>query len=100
MEYVGKQFVAAQLQGQQRIGRNHYILLRLAVGQQANKLGELFDHRTLVGGQLSYYYNTIFGPLGGSIGYSNRTKKAQHLPLKLLLLFRFCHSFLQLYFRF
>ena len=76
MEYVGKQFVAAQLQGQQRIGRNHYILLRLAVGQQANKLGELFDHRTLVGGQLSYYYNTIFGPLGGSIGYSNRTKKA------------------------
>ena len=75
MEYVGKQFVAAQLQGQQRIGRNHYILLRLAVGQQSNKLGELFDHRTLVGGLLSYYYNTIFGPLGGSIGYSNRTKK-------------------------
>ena len=82
MEYVGKQFVAAQLQGQQRIGRNHYILLRLAVGQQANKLGELFDHRTLVGGQLSYYYNTIFGPLGGSIGYSNRTKKA-HFFLSL-----------------
>ena len=75
MEYIGKQFVAAQLQGQQRIGRNHYILLRIAAGQQSNKLKELFDNRTLLGGQIAYYYNTIFGPLGASLGYSNHTKK-------------------------
>ena len=75
MEYVGKQFVAVQLQGQQRIGKNHYVLLRFAAGQQANKLKEIFDNRTLLGGQIAYYYNTIFGPLGASLGYSNHTKE-------------------------
>ena len=75
MEYVGKQFIAFQLQGQQRIGNNHYVLLRFAAGQQSNKLKEIFDNCTLIGGQLSYYYKTMFGPLGASLGYSNRTKK-------------------------
>lgn len=75
MEYIGKQFIAAQLQGQMRIGNNHYVLLRFAAGQQSNKLKEIFDNRTLLGGQIAYYYNTIFGPLGASLGYSNHTKK-------------------------
>ena len=75
MEYVKKQLVAAQIQAQQRIGSKHYVLLRLAAGQQANKLGELFDHRTLFGVQAAYYFSTLFGPVGASIGYSNRTKK-------------------------
>ena len=75
MEYVKKQFIAAQLQAQQRIGRNHYVLLRFAAGQQADKLKEIFDNRTLLGGQIAYYYNTIFGPVGASFGYSNHTKK-------------------------
>ena len=75
MEYVGKQFIAVQLQGQQRIGSNHYILLRFAAGQQSDKLKEIFDNRTLLGGQIAYYYNTIFGPLGATFGYSNHTKK-------------------------
>jgi len=75
MEYVGQQFVAAQLQGQQRIGNNHYVLLRLAGGLQAEKLGELFDNRVLFGVQAAYYYNTIFGPVGASFGYSNYTKR-------------------------
>lgn len=76
VEYVDKQFVAAQLQFQQRIGSNHYILVRGAGGQQASKLKEIFDHKTLIGGQLAYYFNTMFGPMGASVGYSNRTKKA------------------------
>ena len=75
MEYVGKQFIGVQLQGQQRIGSNHYILLRFAAGQQSNKLKEIFDNRTILGGQIAYYYNTIFGPLGATFGYSNQTKK-------------------------
>ena len=37
IEYVAHQFVAAQLQAQQRIGTNNYVLLRLAAGQQADK---------------------------------------------------------------
>ena len=76
MEYIGKQFAAAQLQFQQRIGTNHYALLRLAAGQQSDKAKELFDHRTMLGVQAAYYLNTMFGPIGATFGYSNHTKKA------------------------
>ena len=75
IEYVDHQFVALQLQAQQRIGGNNYVLLRVAGAQQADKLRQLLDQRTLIGGQAAYYYNTMFGPVGASIGYSNRTKK-------------------------
>lgn len=75
MEYVDHEFVAAQLQAQQQVGNNNYILLRIAGGQQADRLKDIFNHRTLWGVQASYYYNTIFGPLGASIGHSNHTKK-------------------------
>ena len=76
IEYVNKQFVAAQLQAQQRIGGSNYVLLRVAAGQQAEKMKELFDYRTYLGVQGAYYYKTIFGPLGATLGYSNHTKKA------------------------
>jgi NTE family protein len=75
MEYIDHQFVAVQLQAQQRIGGNNYVLLRLSGAQQAGKVKELLDHRTLLGGQIAYYYNTIVGPIGATLGYSNRTKK-------------------------
>jgi len=75
MEYVDHQFVAAQLQAQQRIGSNNYVQLRIAGAQQANEVKKLLDYSTMLGGQIAYYYNTMFGPLGASLGYSNRTKK-------------------------
>ena len=75
MEYVRHQFVAAQLQAQERIGKSSYVLLRLAAGQQSEKAAKLFDHRTMLGVQGAYYYNTIFGPVGATLGYSNHTKK-------------------------
>ena len=75
MEYVDHHFVAAQLQAQQRISDNNYVLFRVAGAQQASKVKELLDNRTLIGVQASYYYNTMFGPVGASIGYSNHTKK-------------------------
>ena len=75
LEHVDPFFVAMQLQAQQRFGRNHYFLLRAAVGQQAMEIGELLDSRTLLGGSFSYYYDAVFGPLGASVGYSNKTKQ-------------------------
>ena len=75
MEYVDDQFVAFQLQAQQRIGSNHFVLLRVAGAQQADKVKYLLDRGTIIGVQGSYYYNTMFGPLGGSLGYSNRTRE-------------------------
>ena len=75
MEYVRQQFVAAQLQAQERIGKSSFVLLRVAAGQQSEKLKNLFDYRTMTGAQIAYYYNTVFGPVGATLGYSNHTKK-------------------------
>ncbi len=75
VEFVADQFVAVQLQGQLRIATNNFVLLRLAGAQQADKLKELFDHKTLYGIQAAYFYKTMFGPLGATFGYSNRTKE-------------------------
>jgi NTE family protein len=75
MEYVDHQFVAAQLQAQERIGSNIYLLLRVAAAQRSEKLKELFDYSTMIGVQGAAYYNTMFGPVGATLGYSNHTKK-------------------------
>lgn len=75
VEYVDHQFVAVQLQAQQRIGGSHYVLVRLAGAQQADKPSRLLDRRTLLGAQAAYFFNTMFGPVGAVAGYSNRTKK-------------------------
>ena len=74
MEYVDHHIVAAQLQAQQQFGANSYVLLRMVGAQQARKAKEIFDHRSLLGVQAAYYYNTMFGPVGATLGYSNHTK--------------------------
>jgi NTE family protein len=75
MEYVSHQFVAAQLQAQQRIGSNNYIQLRLVGAQQSDAIKNLLDTKTMLGGQIAYSYNTIAGPIGATLGYSNHTKE-------------------------
>ena len=75
LEHVDPYLVAMQLQAQQRLGKNNYVLLRVAATQQADDLENLLDRSTLLGTSLSYYYNTMFGPLGASVGYSNKTKE-------------------------
>ena len=75
LEHVDPYLVAMQLQAQQRLGKNNYVLLRVAAAQQADDLENLLDRSTLLGTSLSYYYNTMFGPLGASVGYSNKSKE-------------------------
>ncbi len=75
MEHVDHQLVAAQLQAQQRIGQSSYIILRTTGAQHASHLKNLLDRSTLLGGQIAYFYDTILGPVGATVGYSNRTKK-------------------------
>lgn len=74
MEYVKHQFLAARLQALQRIGSSNYVLLSVAGAQHADRLKNLLDNHTILGIQGAYYYNTMFGPIGASVGYSNRTK--------------------------
>ena len=75
MQMAWDKMLAAQLQGQLNITQNNIVLFRLAAAQDANTFSQLFSHRTMLGCSASYYYNTMFGPLGGSLGYSNLTKK-------------------------
>ena len=74
MEYVDDLFVAAQLQIQQRMGANNYVLFRVVTAQESERMRSLLNYRTMIGVQAAYYYYSIIGPIGGAIGYSNRTK--------------------------
>ena len=75
VEMISDKLAALQLQAQYNVTHNNLVLLRIVAGQDADKTEDILKHQTMVGTQLSYYYNSIFGPLGGSIGYSNLTKR-------------------------
>ncbi len=75
LEYTDLHFIALQLQAQQRIATNNYILLRLAAAQHADEFKDILQQKTMLGAQLAYYYNTLFGPLGATLGYSGKTKQ-------------------------
>ncbi len=75
LEMAYQNLAAAQLQAQYTLTTNNIILMRVVAGQDAEKLKNLFSHGTKLGASMSYYYTTMLGPLGGSIGYSNLTKK-------------------------
>jgi len=75
LEISWNKLAAFQLQTQYNLTTNNHILLRVAAGQDADEVEDMFKHRTMLGVSMSYYYNTMFGPLGGSIGYSNLTKR-------------------------
>ncbi|MBQ6749467.1 MAG: patatin-like phospholipase family protein [Bacteroidaceae bacterium] len=74
IEHADNHFLGLQMQLQQRIADNNYAILRLSAAQHGDQLKRTFEHKTLLGGQVAYYYNTLFGPLGATLGYSNLTK--------------------------
>jgi len=43
------------------------------VAEQNRKLGHIFDRKPIWGVQVAYSYNSILGPLGGSLSWSNFT---------------------------
>ncbi len=75
VEQAWDKLLAAQLQAQVNLTQNNIVLLRLAAGQNADEMKELLDQSTMIGTSLGYYYNTMFGPLGATVGYCNITKK-------------------------
>ncbi len=75
MELVKNRFVGCQLKLQERLFTNHFVLFKVVAAQHADKLRHLFDTSTLWGGQLAYYYRTMFGPIGAALGYSNKSDK-------------------------
>ena len=79
VELSWDKLLAAQILAQYKPSSNSIFLLRVAAGQDAPIIDELLKHKTMLGASASYYLNTMFGPLGGSIGYSNLTKKFYYL---------------------
>lgn len=75
IEFIDDMFFAGQLRMQQRIMDNNYIMARLSLGQHSDKLEDLFSHGPMTGCEIAYYYNSMFGPLGASLGYSSRTDR-------------------------
>jgi len=73
IEMLDDKFIATELTLQKKI-KNHNILLSGAVGAENDKFKDLLDRTLMIGGRLSYYYNTIVGPIGGSFSYSNYSK--------------------------
>ena len=75
LELAYNKLAALQLQAQYNLTSNNIVVLRVAAAQDADKTEDLLKSKTMLGTSLSYYYNSIFGPLGGSVGYSNLSKK-------------------------
>lgn len=70
--------VAAQLQTQFKLTKSSIILVRAAAAQNADEYSMMLKTHTMLGASMSYYYNTLLGPLGGTIGYSNVTKEPMY----------------------
>ena len=76
VEFAGNAMLACQLRAQQRIADNNYVILRVAAAQHNEKLRDILKRRTLTGCELAYFYDSMFGPLGASLGYSSKTREA------------------------
>lgn len=75
IELMWDKVLSAQLQLQYSLTKSHIFLLRFAIDEDDDKYKNLFSNRPNLGASLSYYYNTLSGPAGVSVGYSNITKE-------------------------
>ena len=75
IEFTDDALLAFQLRAQQRMGGNNYVMARLSLGQRGGRLRRLFERGPMFGCEAAYYYNSMFGPLGASLGYSGRTDR-------------------------
>ena len=65
--------LVAGLKLQQRVFQEHYIIVKGQVAEQNDKLDGIFDRKPMWGAQVGYCYNSIVGPLGASLSWSNFT---------------------------
>lgn len=75
IEATGNAFIAAGLKLQQRIMDNNYIILRTTIAMNSDKLRNFHHSGLMQGYQLSWAYDSLFGPINANLGYSGITKK-------------------------
>lgn len=75
IELTDNQFVACQLKFQGHLTTNNYLLFKAVGAQHSDKPRHLLDDGPMLGYQLAYYYRTIFGPVGATLGWTNHTDR-------------------------
>ena len=75
IEFTEDALLALQLKASQRMGDNNYLMASLSLGQRGDKLRGLFDRGPMFGCETAYYYDSMFGPIGASLGYSGHTER-------------------------
>ena len=75
VEFTDNSLVALQLKAQQRIGSANYLMARLSFAQRADKPKRLFERGPMFGCEAAYFYDSMFGPVGATLGYSGHTGK-------------------------
>ena len=76
MEIMQNSVLIGAVKLRQRIGGNNYIHLTGNVVFSNNNFDDIFSDGCKFGVSAGYAYNSFFGPLEASIGYSNQSKKA------------------------
>lgn len=74
-QVMDSKLLVAGFKLQQRVFQEHYVIVKGQVAEQNNKLGDIFDRKPIWGAQVGYCYNSIAGPLGASLSWSNFTHK-------------------------
>lgn len=70
---MDSKLLVAGFKVQQRVFQEHYIMVKGQVAEHNDRLGHLFDGKPIWGAQVGYCYNSIVGPLGASLSWSNFT---------------------------
>lgn len=72
---IDSKLLIAGLKVQQRLFKEHYMMIKGDAAMHSEKADRIFKRKPIWGAQLAYAYNSIVGPLGGSIGWSDLTKQ-------------------------
>ena len=75
IELQWDKLLATQMLAQYALTTNNIVLFKFSVAKDGDKYREIFKGETMLGGAMSYYYNSPSGPIGATLGYSNVTKK-------------------------
>lgn len=75
IEMARNALVAVGLKAQQRIMDNNYVIARASFALDADKMRSLWQSPLLHGYQLSWAYNSMFGPVNANLGYSSKSKR-------------------------
>lgn len=79
VELTDDHFVGSQLKLQAQLTTNNFVLFKVAGAQHADALRDLLKHSTMLGYELAYYYKTLIGPIGATLGYSNKTDQVNFM---------------------